>query len=515
MKKVSQTISPLWWYETFSQNKLCKGERERERERAVERELSRESFFSTVIFGQVHRYTHIIYKHIILKMGNEISIDILSKTWGVDRDLISTLGYAFDDAWDDDEDDDLIEEEASVETLNRVRLDWVQHVRKCMHEKSFSRKYRMSHKAFCKLVQILDPCLHRNSRNATRGQFIIPQIVVAIGIRYLAGEPYTALNDIANISTTSVYRLRNRFIAALLKVDAMKIKIPDSAEEWEAVRRGFENISCDKLFRGCVGAIDGFFAPIQQPRVEDANGNPMSFMSGHYGMFGLNCQAVCDARERFLFFGVVAPGKTNDVIAFEYCSHLKEVIANLPYGLFLVGDAAYTCTERMLTPMTGSQRLDPVNDAYNFYLSQVRIRIEMAFARLVTKWRILRAPLLGSLATISRTLMACAIMHNYVIEVDGHNDHLSLKNDSVGNDFEFIVTNAPRGMTYLPTMPDFDEESFLGGSPLVTSHTVQASILQVIDQLCIRRPRANIERNGFGKGRAQEAGIDDAFYAPS
>jgi hypothetical protein len=46
--------------------------------------------------------------------------------------------------------------------------------------------------------------------------------------------------------------------------------------------------------------------------------NPLAYMSGHYGMFGLNCQAVYDARERFLFFGVVAPGKTNDSVAFEY-----------------------------------------------------------------------------------------------------------------------------------------------------------------------------------------------------
>jgi hypothetical protein len=55
----------------------------------------------------------------------------------------------------------------------------------------------------------------------------------------------------------------------------------------------------------------------------------MVFMSGHYGMFGLNCQAVCNANEKFLFFGVVAPGKTNDNIAFE-CTKLKEVIASLP-----------------------------------------------------------------------------------------------------------------------------------------------------------------------------------------
>jgi len=447
-------------------------------------------------------------------MGNEISVDILSKTWDIDKELLTTLGYALDDAIDDsDDEDDGIEEEKCSETLERVGLDWAQHVKKCIHEKSFSRKYRMSHNSFNHLVNILKPYLERNAAKASRGKYIIPHIVVAIGTRYLAGEPYTALNDIANVSTPSVYKLKNRFILALLQANALKIKLPDSAGEWENVRQGFQNVSSENLFRGCIGSIDGFFAPIQQPRVKDAKGNPMSFMSGHYGMFGLNCQAVCDARERFLFFGVVAPGKTNDNVAFEYCAHLKEIIQSLPYGLFLVGDAAYTSNERMLTPMIGSQRLDPVNDAYNFYLSQVRIRIEMAFARLVTKWRILRAPLLGSLATISRTLMACATMHNYVIDNDGHNEHLQLGNDSGSNDFDFIVQNAPRGMMYLPTMPDLDGDN-VTTHQLATSHTVQASILQVIEQLCIRRPRHNIERNGVGNGRRQTS-IEECFYAPT
>ena len=140
-------------------------------------------------------------------MGNEISVDTISKAYGVDRDLISTLGYAPDDDWDDD--DNEIEEEACLTSLQRVRLDWFDHVtRKCLHEKSFSRKYRMSHNAFCRLVQILKPHLERDATKATRGHFIIPQIVIAIGIRFLAGEPYTALNDIANISTTSVYHLK-------------------------------------------------------------------------------------------------------------------------------------------------------------------------------------------------------------------------------------------------------------------------------------------------------------------
>jgi predicted membrane channel-forming protein YqfA (hemolysin III family) len=150
------------------------------------------------------------------------------------------------------------------------------------------------------LVTTLEKYLNRDPLKASRGMYISPEIVVVVGLHFFAGEPYTALNDIANISTTSVYRLKNRFIQAVLEAEELKIKFPQTAEEWEEIRVRFENISSShKLFHGCVvGAIDGYFAVTQQPYVKDCNVNPMAYMSGHYGMFGLNCQGLCDAREQ-------------------------------------------------------------------------------------------------------------------------------------------------------------------------------------------------------------------------
>jgi hypothetical protein len=211
---------------------------------------------------------------------------------------------------------------------------------------------------------------------------------------------------------------------------------------------------------------------------------------------------------------VVAPGKTNDSVAFEYCTALKETLNKLPYGLFMVGNAAYTPWERLLIPLVGSQRLDPVNDTYNFYLSQVRICIEMAFARLVNKWRILRAPMLGSLKMISRMILVCAMLHNYVIDNHGHNVHLQYPKEGGGisND-DFIVTNAPTGLSYLPTIPDLTEERTAANVDTFSSSTVQASLLQVIETCGIRRSRHNVERNGVGKSKRQPD-MNINFYAP-
>lgn len=41
------------------------------------------------------------------------------------------------------------------------------------------------------------------------------------------------------------------------------------------------------------------------------------------------------------FFGVIAPGKTNVNIPFVYSTAFKEKINEVPYSLYIVGDAAY------------------------------------------------------------------------------------------------------------------------------------------------------------------------------
>ena len=75
-----------------------------------------------------------------------------------------------------------------------------------------------------------------------------------------------------------------------------------------------------------------------------------------------NCQAMCDVRLRFLYFGVVAPGKTDDNSAYPRCTALKQFIDNLPIGLYVVGDAVYTLSEKLMIPFTGPQKQDPNKD---------------------------------------------------------------------------------------------------------------------------------------------------------
>ncbi len=64
----------------------------------------------------------------------------------------------------------------------------------------------------------------------------------------------------------------------------------------------------------------------------------------------------------------------------------------------------------------GSSRLSSENDSYNFFLSQLRIRVEMAFGKLITMWGSLRCSLEVPLAKCGLVFQACCILHNYCID---------------------------------------------------------------------------------------------------
>ena len=111
----------------------------------------------------------------------------------------------------------------------------------------------------------------------------------------------------------------------------------------------------------------------------------------------MNCQAVSDCRGRILDISIKYGGASSDCLAFE----ASDLHTRLENGLMhqdgdnerfvLFGDNAHLNTTYMATPFTNVAG-DPnrvAEDSYNFYHSQLRIRVECAFGMLVQRWGIL------------------------------------------------------------------------------------------------------------------------------
>ena len=411
----------------------------------------------------------------------------------------STTGKSCKTKRDEDEEGDLYilsrNKQCRREKYQYNRLDMDEHFEMCRHTEGFQLRYHMSENAFRNLVMTLGIHVDEKRSRASTGDNhpISSEMVVAIGLRFMGGEKMKSLADTFGTSLSSIKRAVGKFLDAVNRSDdkMLGVDLPVSyeertkvAQEWGARSEAFG------LFYGCVGAIDGWLCTLEKP--EDVP-NPGDYFSGHYQKFGINVQAVCDANLKFTYVAVAATGGTNDERAFRKLHKLKEWIASLPNGFFLVGDNAYSLTNKLLIPFSGAEKHDHWNDAYNFFLSQLRIRIEMAFGRLTTKWRIFRhdLPSEHGIERCCDIVRAGMKLHNYVITYDRLNFCAIPDDDLVALEVEPLADGPVGNVGYLPTA--FEELHAV--DPDAEESDRRNSIVQGIMEKPLQRPDRNNNRN--------------------
>jgi hypothetical protein len=164
----------------------------------------------------------------------------------------------------------------------------------------------------------------------------------------------------------------------------------------------------------------------------------------------LNIQEMCDPNLVFMYVAVAGPGRIIDSRAFSCCTGLIEWFETLPDWCFVSADNAYPSTTKMLVP-------HKYHRAYTFYLSQLRIRIEMAFGQLTTKWRRLWMTLNFHSAKNAKIICVCTKLHNYVI----------CRAKEIGNDYDTV--GVFDGVVVDPQQYGIDP--LQGGGPIGTSST--------------------------------------------
>jgi hypothetical protein len=210
---------------------------------------------------------------------------------------------------------------------------------------------------------------------------ISSSVCLACALRYFAGgSPY-------NIMTTVQIGFIKTINSIWYVVDAINsnkdfnLSYPTNHDEQHAIAEGFRKVS-GAGFNCCAGAIDGILIWTHKPHEKDClivGCNSGKFLCGRKHKFGMNCQAVCNVHGKFLEMSILYPGATSDCLAFEGMSFYNKLENGvLAPGLCLFGDNAYINASFMATPFSGGIS-GGSKDGYNFYLSQLRIRIECAF----------------------------------------------------------------------------------------------------------------------------------------
>ena len=283
----------------------------------------------------------------------------------------------------------------------------------------------MTYESFQKLYQILEPKLSQvigeiqhNHRYVHNGH-ITKSVRLACAIRYFAGgSPYDIMCKYG-VSHTEIFRSAWFVIDAVNQITAFNIEYPSSHEEQMKIANQFQQKSAAG-FDTCAGAIDGLLIWINRPTIEDSESSGVGitkYLCARKGKFGLNCQAVCDALNRFIDISITYPGSTSDCLAFEGSSLYSRLENNLLHPtLCLFGDNAYINSTYMATPFSGG--VGGSKDAYNFYHSQLRINIECTFGIFTERWGILRSaiPQGISLQKTTALVICLAKLHNFCLD---------------------------------------------------------------------------------------------------
>ena len=330
-------------------------------------------------------------------------------------------------------------------SLFEQRLAWDDYAVTHTARGTFEVRLRMTLDSFNKLLgHIRDDLLVKETKARVRGGTILPELCLYCTIRWLAGGSYLDITDVCGISKSSFYRVVWKTITAICKCEALRPKFPKTTEEIEEVIAGFASISTDGIINNCAGVIDGYLLRIQVPAKNEVH-NVKSFFSGHFQCYGVNIQAVADHHCRFTFIAFAGPGVMGDKDAIAETS-LKDLIENLPFGICVIGDAAYCPSEHLVPVYQGLAKAEPRYDNFNYFASQLRIRIEMAFGMMNMKWGILNHPLSCGIRNLRWLIQAIGSLHNFCINERLEREHV---NGDAAIDIG-IDPNIPR---YIPTVP--------------------------------------------------------------
>jgi hypothetical protein len=179
------------------------------------------------------------------------------------------------------------------------------------------------------------------------------------------------------ISLQSVYNSVWGVVDAINVTVELKYQVPDHEQQREIAagfcarsRAGFDSV---------VEAIDGLVVCTIMPSLsvcKHMNCGQANFRCNQKDKYGLNLQAICDHNLKFWWVEMKWPAVTSDYMTWVTSSlniELENNVGKFIEGGTLVGYCAYVKKLFMATPLKGMQ--GGHEDAYNFYLSQLRITI--------------------------------------------------------------------------------------------------------------------------------------------
>jgi hypothetical protein len=290
--------------------------------------------------------------------------------------------------------------------------------------KSDLQQFNAMHDTLQPYLEEQFPVVER-SRGVTQNGEVSTKLRLSAAIRYFCGAAVYDLMLTHGLGRQTIYNSIYGVANAVNKCPGMDFNASGASfpshEEQREIAEGFRMKSAAD-FDKIVLTVDGMLVWTTQPSKQDCGDLKIGVRSFHCfrkDKFGVLLMAGCDHKCRFRWADVKHPGITSDYTAWV-TSKLGIDLQNPDQDIILadhtiVGDGAFIETDYMAIPIPGKS-LPQYQDAYNFYLSQVRITIERAFGILVHRFGMLRSPISLSIKKVPAIVMCLMRLHNYYID---------------------------------------------------------------------------------------------------
>ena len=300
----------------------------------------------------------------------------------------------------------------------------------------YARKaYRMSMEAFDVLHDTIEDALEEEfkSKDGDRDRGVTPngdiptKLRLSAALRFFAGGAVYDIMLTHGMGRASVYKSVYGVVNVInaeksLSFNENGAEFP-SHDEQRDIAAGFltkSGAGFDKI----VLALDGMLVWTIQPNRADCEFLEIGERQFHCyrkDKFGFLLMAGCDHETKFRWADIRMPAICSDYLAWNSSKVGRKLSKDdcdiILEGHSIAGDNAFVENMSMSTPIPGLHISD-AEDAYNFYLSQLRITIERAFGILVHRWGILRRPLSMSIVKVPALVTCLMRLHNFCIDHD-------------------------------------------------------------------------------------------------
>jgi hypothetical protein len=226
--------------------------------------------------------------------------------------------------------------EAKTKEGTRFNCPTVPRVRKSVYQvyreigkTYFCGSFQMTYFPFGPLFQLIKPNLEEGVplKKGQLGYFdrspngpIDLATCLAVAIPFFAGGEGCDISVMFGISQSSLFNCIDIVVDGINGCEEMDITFPLDHTKQGKIARRFRGKLPLAGFSTCVGCIDGILIWMHKPRKADckeAGVEETKFFCGRKHKFGLNLQAFCNHKKRFISISILYGVLTSDHLAFK------------------------------------------------------------------------------------------------------------------------------------------------------------------------------------------------------